>query len=214
MRRTIKRTTTRATRRIARRAPAVTLAAALSLASALTAPAVAQPARDPHPDAHEASPAARLDSLFATLADPDAPDARLVQRRITEIWSSSGSESMDFLLRRGRTALDAEQYDKALDHLTALTSLAPDFAEGWNMRATAHFLAEEYWFAVADIQQTLMLEPRHFGALAGLGAILERTGDERGALIAWREVARINPHMEAATEALRRLEARVDGRDI
>jgi tetratricopeptide (TPR) repeat protein len=176
--------------------------------------AQAQTAGDHHPEAAEATPEERLEALFAALADPEAEDASLVQRRINEIWSASGSESMDFLLSRGREAMEAEQYDKAIDHLTALTRLAPDFAEGWNMRATAHFLADEYWWAVADIQQTLMLEPRHFGALAGLGSILERIDDDRGALIAWREALRLNPHLDAATEAVRRLETEVDGRDV
>ncbi|TVQ58566.1 MAG: tetratricopeptide repeat protein [Rhodobacteraceae bacterium] len=186
----------------------------LAVAVAMAGPALAQRAGDHHPEAEATTPSERLDSLFSALSDPEATDATLVQRRITEIWSASGSESMDYLLRRGRRAMDAEQYDKAIDHLTALTRLAPDFVEGWNMRATAHFYVDEYWSAVADIQQTLMLEPRHFGALAGLGTILERVGDERGALIAWREAARLNPHLGAATEALRRLEAKVDGRDI
>jgi tetratricopeptide (TPR) repeat protein len=194
---------------------------ALAAISGFGGIAAAQTAGDHHPEtsaeaaaAAEATPAERLEALFDALADPEAEDAALVQRRIGEIWSASGSESMDFLLRRGRDAIEAEQYDKAIDHLTALTRLAPDFAEGWNMRATAHFLADEYWWAVADIQQALMLEPRHFAALAGLGSILERIDDDRGALIAWREALRLNPHLEPAAEAVRRLEAEVDGRDV
>ncbi|PKP62750.1 MAG: hypothetical protein CVT86_06985, partial [Alphaproteobacteria bacterium HGW-Alphaproteobacteria-8] len=147
------------------------------------APGVApRPAEDAASDDPHAEPRARLDQLFATLADDNAANPAQIQRRIAEIWSASGSDSMDFLLSRGREALDAEEYDKAVAHLSALIALAPDFAEGWNARATAHFLQDELWLSVADIQRALALEPRHFGALAGLGVILERIGDEAGAL--------------------------------
>lgn len=156
----------------------------------------------------------RLDKLFLALAEEPPQEAGLIQRRIAELWSESGSDSMDLLLARGREALDAEQHRKAIDHLTALVELDPDFAEGWNARATAHYLNREYWMAVADIQRTLMLEPRHFGALSGLGVILERIGEDRGALVAYREALKLNPHLENAQKAVERLEPKVDGRDI
>ncbi len=188
---------------------AITLARICLPLCLLTAPVAAQEA-----DAKSAAPGARLDALFATLADENAANPVQIQRSIAEIWSASGSDSMDFLLMRGREALDAEEYDKAVAHLTALIALAPDFAEGWNARATAHFLRDEFWLAVADIQRTLALEPRHFGALAGLAVILERTGDEAGALRVQREALRVNPHLDSAREAVDRLSPSVDGRDI
>lgn len=159
-------------------------------------------------------PKAQLDALFATLADANADNPAQVQRRIAAIWSSSDSDSMDFLLSRGQAALAAEEYDKAVAHLSALIALAPTFAEAWNARATAHFLQDEFWLSVADIQQVLALEPRHFGALTGLGVILERIGDEVGALRAQREALRVNPHLDDAREAVERLAPGVDGRDI
>jgi tetratricopeptide (TPR) repeat protein len=118
------------------------------------------------------------------------------------------------MLYRGREAIDSEEYDKALEHLNALVALAPDFAEGWNARATVNFLRDEYWDAVADIQRALALEPRHYGALMGLSSMLERTGDESGALAAMREAMKINPHMEGAKETVDRLAPLVDGREI
>ncbi len=160
------------------------------------------------------APKAALDALFATLAEENAPNPGQIQRRIAEIWSVSGSDSMDFLLSRGRAALEAEEYDKAVAHLSALITLAPDFAEAWNARATAHFLQDEFWLSVADIQQALMLEPRHFGALTGLGVILERIGEDAGALRVQREALRLNPHLDGAREAVERLAPGVDGRDI
>ncbi len=158
--------------------------------------------------------AERLDELFGRLADGAAPDARALQREIGELWAESGSDSMDLLLYRGREAIDARDLDKALDHLTALVELAPDFAEGFATRATAHFLQDEFWMAVTDLQRALALEPRHYGALAGLAAMLERTGDERGALAAMREALRLNPHLESGREMVDRLAPKVDGRDI
>ncbi len=166
------------------------------------------------PEATETAPQAKLDALFATLADAKADNPARIQSRIVEIWSASGSDSKDFLLSRGRDALAAKEYDKAVAHLSALVALAPDFAEAWNTRATAYFLKDEFWLSVADIQRVLALEPRHFGALAGLGVILERTGDEAGALRVQREALRLNPHLDGAREAVERLAPGVDGRAI
>lgn len=174
-------------------------------------------ALDGAPDAPERtkkSRAEKLNELLAQLADAKAADPRALQREIAELWSESGSDSMDLLLYRGREAIDAEEYDKALEHLTALVELAPDFAEAWNARATVNFLRDEYWDAVADIQRTLALEPRHYGALMGLASMLERTGDEKGALAVMREAVRVNPHMEGAQETIDRLAPLVDGRDL
>jgi tetratricopeptide (TPR) repeat protein len=176
-------------------------------------PAVAKEA-DHHPEQPELGRSERLEQLLEALAKPEADDASLLQRRIAELWSESGSDSMDLLLSRGREAIEAEEYDKAVVHFTALVELAPDFAEGWNARATAYFLQNEYWRSVADIQRTLALEPRHFGALVGLGAILEATGDEAGALTAYRAALALNPHLERAETAVDRLVPKVDGKDI
>ncbi|MGF1659662.1 MAG: hypothetical protein ACFCUS_09535 [Rubrimonas sp.] len=178
-------------------------------------PDIAQGEQHP-PLADEApqTPAERLDALFASLGDADPTDAARLERQILDLWSRSGSDSMDFLLRRGRESLDAEEYDKSVAHLSALIDLAPEFAEAWNMRATAHFMAKDYWASMADIQRTLALEPRHFGALVGLATILEQTGDSAGALRAHRAALALHPSLEPATRAVERLAAEVDGRDI
>lgn len=171
-------------------------------------------AGDVEPEGAPLTRGERLDKLFLALAEEPPQEAGLIQRRIAELWSESGSDSLDLLLSRGREALDAEEHLKAIDHLTALVELEPDFAEGWNARATAYYLNREYWMAVADIHRTLMLEPRHFGALSGLGVILERIGEDAGALVAYREALTLNPHLENARKAVERLEPKVDGRDI
>jgi tetratricopeptide (TPR) repeat protein len=214
-----------ATMRIALALSAFFLAVAPA-GAAPPAPAQAEPrplppdlraALEPGPSAPQPTGESReqkLDRLLGSLAKADASDPRALQREIAELWSESGSDSMDLLLYRGREAIDAEEYDKAVEHLTALVDLAPDFAEGWNARATAHFLNDQFWASVADIHRALSLEPRHFGALAGLSTMLERTGDDAGALSAMREALRLNPHLEGAKEAVDRLAPKVDGRDI
>jgi tetratricopeptide (TPR) repeat protein len=102
----------------------------------------------------------------------------------------------------------------AIEHLTALTDHAPDFAEGWNARATAYFHAGLYGPSLADIQRTLALEPRHFGALSGLGLIFEELGRKEQALAAWRLAHAIHPHSPGINAAIERLEREVSGTDL
>ena len=92
-------------------------------------------------------------------------------------------------------------------HFSALIDHAPDFAEGWNARATAWFNMGRYGQSVADIQHTLALNPRHFGAMAGFGVILETLEKKEQALEVYRAVLAIHPHMQSVNEAATRLEA-------
>lgn len=149
---------------------------------------------------------ARLDALFVELAEPDRDDYPRIESEIQRIWSQSGSPSMDLLLRRAGEAVAAEDYAAAIGHLSALTDHAPDFAEGWNARASAFYMLGEYTLAMADIERTLALEPRHFGALEGLAAILEEFGQPQLAREALRAAQEVNPHRPSVTENLERLE--------
>lgn len=155
-----------------------------------------------------------IDLMLEELARPDLEDWERQEERVLNHWSKSGSIAMDLLLQRGRDALDAEDYGAAIEHFTALTDHAPEFAEGWNMRATAFFLIEEFGLAIEDIGRTLALNPRHFGALNGLGVILEQLDDYQNALLAYRAAYAINPHRENLVEAIERLEIEVEGRSI
>ena len=121
---------------------------------------------------------------------------------------------MDLLLARAESAMQAGQHELALLFLNDLTRLAPDFAEGWNKRATVYFLLEEYGRSVADIQRTLALEQRHFGALSGLGIILEQVGDKKGAMRAYRRGLEVHPNLPGAVEGVERLTPDVDGREL
>lgn len=161
---------------------------------------VAVPAEPPKTDAE------RLDELFAQLGEPGRDDVERIEGEITRIWAQSGSDAMDLLLRRGNEALEAEDYDAALDHFSALTDLAPDFAEGWNGRATAFFLMGEYALSINDVEHALALNPRHFGALQGLAMMFEAVGEDQLALRALKAAQALNPNRENIGQAIIRLE--------
>lgn len=152
-----------------------------------------------------------LDQLFDELQSPDLPNWKQVEGQIWAEWSKSGSPAMDLLLKRGRDAMEAGDFDVAIEHLTALTDHAPDFAEGFNARATAYFRDGLYGPSLADIAHTLTLNPRHFGALTGLGTILEELGNTEKALEAYRAANAIQPHDPALLQAIARLEKQVSG---
>jgi len=150
-----------------------------------------------------------IDTLLTELAKPDLEIWESVEKKVIRLWSQSGSATGDLLLQRGQEAIEAGDYPLAIEHLTALTDHAPDFAEGWNARATAFFLAEEFGLALADIEQVLVLNPHHFGALSGVGVMFEQLGDPQLALDAMRAAQQINPHREPVNNAIERLQAQL-----
>jgi Flp pilus assembly protein TadD len=152
-----------------------------------------------------------VEHLLGELADPEQQGADQIERQIMQEWSKSGSAAMDLLLRRGREAMEEENWEAAIDHLSALTDHAPDFAEGWNARATAFFNTGRWGLAVADIRRTLALNPDHFEAMTGLGIIFAELGDRNAALAVYRQLVQINPHREQVNDALDRLERKVGG---
>jgi tetratricopeptide (TPR) repeat protein len=156
--------------------------------------------------AQQAERTARLDELFAELAEPGREDYPRIEGEISRLWAQSGSPAMDLLLRRAGEAIEAEDYAAAVEHLSAIADHAPDFAEAWNARATAFFLMGEYTLALADIERTLALNPRHFGAMEGLAAILEEFGQPDLALRVLRLALEINPNRPSVQEGLARLE--------
>jgi len=145
------------------------------------------------------------------LADPELRNWNVVEGDLLRRWQFSGSATADYLLRRGQEALEADDFEAAYDHLTALVDHAPDFAEGWNARATLFFQMQMYGPAIADLQRVLALEPRHFGALAGLGMMLEDMGDTDRALEAYEAAHAIHPNQPDIAGLLERLRARLEG---
>jgi tetratricopeptide (TPR) repeat protein len=157
---------------------------------------------------------AELDALFVQLEQAaDARAAEAIEQQIWAQWADSGSPTVDILLERAAAAEDAGDAELANRFLDQASDLAPDYAEPWNRRANLAYGAEDYAGAIAAIQETLRREPRHFGALAGLGLIYEELGQPRAALEAFRAALAIHPHYEDARQGVRRLEPRVDGRD-
>ncbi|MXU63825.1 tetratricopeptide repeat protein [Rhodobacteraceae bacterium KN286] len=155
-----------------------------------------------------------MDQLFDKLQSASPAEIPMLEGRINRLWSRSGSASMDLLLQRGLEAMQDEDYAVAIEHLTALTDHAPDFAEGWNARATAFFLMGEYGLSIADVQRTLALNPRHFGALSGLGTMLEDLGEDEVALRAYLAAQAVHPHRESINSAVERLSARLGGVEL
>ncbi len=155
-----------------------------------------------------------VEALLDRLKAPEAADWQTVEAEVWRLWSQSGSAAMDLLLQRGREAMEAGDIPAAIEHLTALTDHAPDFAEGFNARATAYFQAGQYGPSLADIERTLALNPNHFGALSGLGLILEELGRTEQALEAWRMAHAIHPHSPGINQAIERLEKQVSGTDL
>jgi len=156
-----------------------------------------------------------LEFLFGALkAAPDDASARAVEARIWALWLQTPSDTAALLMSRAKAAMDARQMDVAIKLLDATIKLRPDYVEAWNRRATVFYLKNDYGHSLADIQQVLAREPRHFGALAGLGMIMQELGDDKHALEAFRKALAVNPHLEKVPELVKTLTEKVEGRDI
>jgi len=156
-----------------------------------------------------------LDFLFGALkAAPDDDSAKHVEARIWALWNQTTSDTTALLMQRANAAMEAKQMDVALKLLDAVVKLRPDYVEGWNRRATLYYLRNDYTHSLEDIQQVLVREPRHFGALAGLGMIMQELGDDKRALDAFRKALAVNPHLDKVPELVKSLSEKVEGRDI
>jgi len=157
-----------------------------------------------------------LDELFSQLARPgDDAAGQAAEAEIQRRWGRSGSDTVDLLMQWSAQAVAGKEYNRALDFLDAVTMLKPDYAEGWNRRATLFYLQDDYGKAIADLEKVLALEPRHFGALAGLGLILRDIDRKAEALAALQRALEIDPYLESdVKEAIDELRPEVDGEEI
>jgi len=141
----------------------------------------------------------RLDGLFGILqSSENEPELQQTEASIWEIWYESGQQEIDALMEEARVAVQSSDLAQAESLYSEVIELAPDFSEGWNRRATVRYYQRNFEGSLDDIQQTLILEPRHFGAVWGLGMILGWKQDFSGAIIAFERLLEINPHARDA----------------
>jgi tetratricopeptide (TPR) repeat protein len=158
---------------------------------------------------------ARIDDLFKRLATAqDEAEANAVATMLDRLWLRSGSPTADLLMTRALAAMASSDYKIAEDLLDKVVTLRPAWSEAWNQRATVHYLDNDDVASMADIGRVLALEPRHFGALSGMGFILHRNGDDKGALRVLRQAATINPKNKDINALIQQLTPEVEGRDL
>ena len=156
-----------------------------------------------------------LDELFDRLAKAqDHVEAMGVSGAIERVWMHSGSDTADLLMARAMQALERKDFALSGELLGSIVEIEPRWAEGWNKRATVRYLAEDHMGAMQDIAHALALEPRHFGALSGLGLILQSRGFDKRALEAFRKALDLNPRQEEIRHLVDKLTLEVEGRGI
>ena len=146
-------------------------------------------------------------ALLAALRDPDARVRVLAERALWEVWSRSGSEEVDDLLRAGIVEMQHGQLEASLDTFSEVIRRRPDFAEGWNKRATVYYLVGEYRKSAADCDEVLKRNPYHFGAISGYGMIYLQLDQPTRALEYFERALAVNPNLSSVQEAADRLKA-------
>jgi len=199
--------------------PRLTVLAALAVL-AFTFPTTLAAAEETPPSvgadkAPAKSRAEQLDTLFQTLKTPSSKEAaKAAEDGIWRLWLESGSDTIDLLMSWAMKAMEAKDYATALDFLDRVVIMKPDYAEGWNKRATVYFLMDDYSKSIADIGKTLAIEPRHFGALSGLGMIMRELGDDKRAIEAYQNALAVDPNLDGVQKALDELQAKAAGKQI
>ena len=164
--------------------------------------------------------AGRMDDapmLVAALRDTDDTVRVIAEEALWTVWSRSGDARVDDLFKRGVSEMSAEHFGEAIATFTRIIDLKPDFAEGWNKRATAYYLAGEYRRSLADCDEVIKRNPQHFGALSGYGQIYLQLDRPDKALEYFRRALAVNPNMDgvqAMVERLEELEERRRARSI
>jgi tetratricopeptide (TPR) repeat protein len=157
---------------------------------------------------------ARLDTLFARLKSATSvDDGKATERQIVVEWLKSGDEQTDRMMLQAIVAMDTGALDQALALLDRIVAAHPDYVEGWNKRATLYYMIDDYDNSLADIEKTLKLEPRHFGALAGLGMIMIERGETARALTAFEKAYEVDPVITNGKEMIEQLKSKL-GKDI
>ena len=155
----------------------------------------------------EAGTMADAPNLMAALRDPDARVRELAERALWEVWSRSGNDDIDHLLRAGIVEMQHGQLEASIDTFSEVIRRRPDFAEGWNKRATVYYLVGEYRKSAADCDEVLKRNPAHFGALSGYGMIWLRLDEPARALERFEQALAVNPNLDSVRETIEALRA-------
>ena len=155
-----------------------------------------------------------LDSLYEKLSAADEKTAKIVELEIKLLWARSGSDSIDLLFRKGEEAFQVKDYEAAVGHYSAVVEFAPDFAMGWYGRSQAYANLGYNGPALADMEQTLALDPQNFFAILGLGQLFQRLERPDLALKAYDQALIVHPHFLAALELKDAVKAYVQDRNI
>lgn len=156
-----------------------------------------------------------LDFLFGALkVAPNDETAKAIEERIWALWVVSRSDTANLLMTRVKTAIEAKDTDLAIKLLDAIVKIKPDYIEAWNRRATLYYMKKDYGHSLADIREVLKREPRHFGALSGLGLIMQDIGDDKQALEVYRRALAVYPRLQRIPDLVKTLQEKVEGRDI
>ena len=146
--------------------------------------------------------------LVGALRDPDGLVRAIAERSLWEIWGRSGDDEIDHLLAIGVEEMGERRGEAAVETFSKIIARRPDFAEGWNKRATVLYLLGEYQRSLADCAEVMKRNPHHFGALSGYGMIYLKLGDPARALTYFERALAVNPNLtqvEESVEALRHL---------
>ncbi len=145
-------------------------------------------------------------ALVAALRDPDESVRATAEQALWIVWSRSGNPQVDKLFAQGLEEMNGGRLDAGIATFTRVIETAPEFAEGWNKRATLYFITGEYKKSLADCDEVIKRNPAHFGALAGYGQIYLRLDDPEKALEYFRRALVVNPNMESVEAAVQVLE--------
>jgi tetratricopeptide (TPR) repeat protein len=151
---------------------------------------------------HEAAGAMNEAEALAAIRSSDPALVARAEAILWQIWCHAGIPDVDRLFREGVEAMERQDLDSARGVFTRIIERAPQFAEGWNKRATIRFMVEDFSGAIADCEETLRRNPHHFGALSGQGLCHMALGQHREAAAMFRRTLEVHPHLGAARENL------------
>jgi tetratricopeptide (TPR) repeat protein len=183
--------------------------ALLSVAQAQTTSSIAKT------EPQKKNRAERLDDLFSELKrEPNQRKAKQLAGRIAVSWTRSGSATANALMAWSRQAMQDGRHSSSFELINQVIVLLPDYAEGWNRRATLHYVMQNYVKSMADIERTLALEPRHFGALVGMASILTALGEEDKAIKVYERVLSLYPANRNAQASMIKLLQKLEKSEI